>query len=35
MALLGYRIAGRTVSGVGLIRSHAPHCDSQPRLVLS
>lgn len=27
MALLGHRIAARTVSGIGLIRSHTPHCE--------
>lgn len=30
MALLGARIGDRTVSGIGLIRSHRPECPNLP-----
>lgn len=29
MQLLGHRIGARTVSGIGLIRSHIPHCTAE------
>lgn len=30
MWIIGARIASRTVSGIGLIRAHTPHCEAEP-----
>lgn len=34
MWIIGARIAGRTVSGIGLVRAHAEFCESPPARVL-